>query len=61
MNEPRPGSASEDSPATSQMPARPGTMRCQPPKSGMRLLRLRLMSIPAKRNRPAVEKPWLSM
>ena len=61
MNELRPGSARPDRPATRNTPASPGVTRCQPPKSGIRLLPRRAMSIAAMRNSAAVENPWLSM
>ena len=58
---PRPGSDSDDSPATRKMPASTGATFSTPPKSGISCEPRRLIRKPVTRNSAAVESPWLNM
>ncbi len=61
MNGERPGSDSDESPATRKMPARTGATFSTPPKSGISCDPRRLIRNPVTRNSAAVERPWLNM
>jgi hypothetical protein len=57
----RPGSDSDDRPATRKMPARIGAVFSTPPKSAIRCEPRRLIRKPVTRNSAAVERPWFHM
>ena len=57
----RPGSDSDDRPATRKIPARTGATFSTPPKSGISFEPRRLIRKPLIRNSAAVESPWLNM